>query len=174
MARTQELRDKLDRLGGAFETAGRRRGAAATDSSARKAPGDRGQTGEGRRGAGGIDLTKLSEESLRELREVRDFVDQLRREDPSFAKSGAGFTFEGQGMVMSAPGTEAFKQDFAKWDLLRQQAIVALEQAESALSKRVRAADSEGRLVSGPEDKAPAEYQTQVDKYFKAIAGGKR
>jgi len=77
-------------------------------------------------------------------------------------------------MVMSAPGTEAFKQDFAKWDLLRQQAIVALEQAASALSKKVRAADSEGRLVSGPDDKAPAEYQTQVDKYFKAIAGGKR
>src|SRR5207249_5269655 len=39
MARTQELRDKLDRLGGTLDTAGTRRDPAATDPRAGKAPG---------------------------------------------------------------------------------------------------------------------------------------
>ena len=38
------------------------------------------------------------------------------------SSGGSGFTFEGQGMTLSAPGTEAFKQDFARWEQLRQQA----------------------------------------------------
>ena len=51
-----------------------------------------------------------------------------------------GFTFEGQGMVMSAPGTEPFKQDFAKWEQLRKQVTLALDRAESELSRSSRPA----------------------------------
>ena len=75
---------------------------------------------------------------------------------------------------MSAPGTEAFKQDFSKWDALRKQATQALERAESSLSKRLQTKASRDRLAAGVEDAAPASYQQQVDSYFKALAKGSR
>ncbi len=117
---------------------------------------------------------RLREEYARQLKETADLLDQLRRDDPSFARGGVGFTFEGQGMTLSAPGTEAFKQDFAKWDQLRRQATNALDRAESSLSKRLQAQQAKDRLAAGVEDKAPPEYQKQADTYFKAIAAKKR
>ena len=77
-------------------------------------------------------------------------------------------------MILGAPGTEAFKQDFAKWDDLRRQATQALESVESSLSKRLQAKESRDRLAAGVDDKAPPAYQKQVDSYFKAIAGKKK
>ena len=122
----------------------------------------------------GSDLARLRDEYARELQQAHDLVDQRRREDPSFARGGAGFTFQGQGMTLSAPGTEAFKQDFAAWELLRQQATEALEHAEASISKKLQAEESKDRLAVGVDDKAPPAYQKQVDSYFKAIAGKKK
>jgi hypothetical protein len=75
-------------------------------------------------------------------------------------------------MTFSSPGTEGFKQDFARWQQLRDQATAALARVESALSKRLdtQAVD---RLAAGVDDKAPASYRSRVDDYFKAIAAKK-
>jgi hypothetical protein len=94
----------------------------------------------------------------------------MQRDDQTLAQGGPGFTFEGQGMVLSAPGTEAFKQDFTKWDALRKQATQALERAESSLSRRLQTKTARDRLASGVDDKPPANYQQQVDSYFKSLA----
>jgi hypothetical protein len=174
LARTEELRQKLDQVSRALESAARTNGRAADGASTEKAKGESGRTGEGRQGAGGSDMSVLREESLRQLREARSLLDDLQRQDPGFSKSGAGFTPEGQGMILSAPGTEGFKQDFSRWESLTRQATLALEQAESRLSKRIRANDSKSRLAAGVEDTVPREYQKQVDSYFKAIAAGNR
>jgi hypothetical protein len=101
-------------------------------------------------------------------------MDQLKRDDPTNARGGAGFTYEGQGMVLSAPGTEAFKQDFARWEELRKQATQALDNAETTLTKKLQAKQAKDRLAAGADDKAPATYQEQVDDYFKAIAKKKQ
>ncbi len=77
-------------------------------------------------------------------------------------------------MTLSAPGTEAFKQDFANWESMRRQATQALENVESAASKKLQARQSKDRLAAGADDKAPAQYQQQVDSYFKAIASKKQ
>ena len=77
-------------------------------------------------------------------------------------------------MTMSAPGTEAFKQDFARWEDLKRQMTAALEHAESSLSKKLQAKQARDRLAAGADDKAPPEYRKQVDTYFKAIAGKKK
>ena len=82
--------------------------------------------------------------------------------------------FEGQGMTTSAPGTEAFKQDFARWEEMRKQATIALDHAEATLSKKLQAQEAKDRLAAGVEDKAPPEYQKQVDSYFKALAAKKK
>jgi hypothetical protein len=170
LAQTERLKESLDRLSQALESAGRQAGRAGSDASAKRTTGERGQIGEGRQGAGGTDLSRLEEESLRQLKEIQAFMNELRREDPSLSRNGVGFTLEGQGLILSAPGTEAFKQDFARWDALRRQAGVALEQAQSSLSKRLQAQASKDRLPSGVADIAPPAYQTQVEQYFKALA----
>jgi hypothetical protein len=176
LTRAQALRDRMNALGQEVERAGQQKGATAGQSGSVKTPGDTGRAGRGQSGGGapGSDLARLREEYARQLKETGDLLDQLRRDDPSFAHGGVGFTFEGQGMTLSAPGTEAFKQDFAKWDELRRQATTALEQAESSLSKKLQAQQSKDRLAAGVEDKAPPEYQKQVDSYFKAIATKKK
>ena len=98
-------------------------------------------------------------------------LENLRRENPSIGRgAGMGFTFEGQGMVTSAPGTEAFKQDFTKWQQLRKQVTLALEQAGTVLSQKLQARDARDRLAAGVDDTPPAAYQQQVDSYFKALA----
>jgi uncharacterized protein DUF4175 len=192
LARAQALREQLDQLGRQIGQAGRageagqagrsgesgRSGKSGESgrSSDSKSAGDRGRAGDGQAGGGGgngTDLARLREEYARRLQETRDLMDQLKRDDPNgptYARGGAGFTFEGQGMTLSAPGTEAFKQDFAKWEDLRRQATQALENAESTLSKKLQAKQSKDRLATGADDMAPAEYQKQVDDYFKAIA----
>jgi hypothetical protein len=123
-------------------------------------------------GASG-DRNRLQQEAARQLQQTRDLIDQLRRLDPALSSGGAGFTFEGQGMTFSAPGTEAFKQDFARWQELRDQATRALDRVTAAVSKRLDDRGPHDRLAAGLDDKAPAAYRSQVDSYFKAIAAKK-
>ena len=193
LARAQELKKKLNNAGRSLDAmsggqagqaaragrAGQSGQSGSQGSSAQKSPGDSGKTGEGQQGGGGgtgSDLNRLREEYRRQLQETQDLVDELRREDRDFARGGSsGVTFQAPGsMTLSAPGTEAFKQDFAKWDEMRRQATQALEHVESSLSKKLQAKQSRERLAAGADDKAPAEYQKQVDSYFKAIAGKKK
>jgi hypothetical protein len=117
--------------------------------------------------------SQLRDEAGRELQRTRELIDDLRRQDPSLSSGGPGFTFEGQGMTFSSPGTEGFKQDFARWQELRDQATGALARLESAVSKQLQEKQARDRLAAGVDDKAPPSYRSQVDDYFKAIAAKK-
>ncbi len=144
LAKARELRAKLDELGRALQR---------LQESGGK--GDRG---------------RLQQEAARRLQETRDLIDQLRREEPSLATGGPGFTYEGQGMTFSAPGTEAFKQDYSRWESLREQATQALDRVSASVSERLDRLDRRQPLASGVADTAPAAYRSRVDDYFKAIA----
>jgi hypothetical protein len=76
-------------------------------------------------------------------------------------------------MALSAPGTQAFKQDFAKWEQLRTETTRLLDIAATTLADRVQARDAR-RLAAGASDRPPAGYQQQVDSYFKALAAKKK
>jgi hypothetical protein len=101
-------------------------------------------------------------------------------------QAGVGTTPMGQGIALSAPGTQAFKQDFSQWEQMRQQVTIALGQAEASLSKKPGATGERGgergqahaqkgdRLAAGVGDVAPPGYQQQVDTYFRAIAGTRK
>jgi hypothetical protein len=170
-ARAQRLRGEIDQLAQQLAQASKAETQPTDARGGRQTASDTGRAGRGQAGSGGAggELARLREQYEQKIREARDLLDQLRRDDPSVSQGGAGLTFEGQGMTLSAPGTEAFKQDFAKWEQLRQQASALLQRAETSLSDRIRAR-SDVRLASGPDDRAPAAYQHQVDDYFKAIA----
>jgi hypothetical protein len=51
---------------------------------------------------------------------------------------------------------------------------LALDAVESTASKKLQEKTSKDRLASGGDERAPAEYQQQVDSYFKALAARKR
>jgi hypothetical protein len=144
LARARELREKLDAITRELQK-----------------PGTSGQR------------NQLRDEAARELQRTQALIDDLRRQDPSLRNGGPGFTYEGQGMTFSSPGTEGFKQDFARWQQLRDQATGALARVESALSKQLQDKQAADRLASGVDDKAPAAYRSRVDDYFKAIAAKK-
>jgi hypothetical protein len=184
LARTQALRDRMDGLSHEIERLGRENaqtggtptGSGRAGPSSQKTPGESGQTVGGQPGgnSGARELSRLLDEYGRQLQQARDLVDQQHREDPSFEQSRPAFAAEGPGITLSAPGTEAFKQDFARWQELRRQATLALEVAESSLLKRLQENESRDRLAAGADDKAPPQYQEQVDRYFKALAGKKK
>jgi hypothetical protein len=147
--------------------------------SAQKSPGETGRSGDGQAGGGGgngTDLDKLREQYQKQLQETKALADEMRRDDPALARGGGGgFSFDAPTSVgLSAPGTEAFKQDFAKWEEMRRQATQVLDNVEASLSKKLQARQAHDRLAAGADDKAPAGYQKQVDEYFKAIAGKKK
>jgi len=70
----------------------------------------------------------------------------------------------------SAPGTEAWKQDFSRWESLRRAIFQSLEQIESTISARVRAEESENKLDSGASDATPDAYQQEVARYYRSLA----
>jgi hypothetical protein len=151
LTKAQDLRDEIDRLTREVEQL--------AEQSGRGAPGD---------------AARLRDEYNRRLQETRELLDQIGRDNPEVRNGGIGFTFEGQGMVMSAPGTEPFKQDFQRWEQLRKQVTLALDRAESELARKLQGRDSRDRLAAGVDDQPPAGYQQQVDSYFKSLAGRKK
>ena len=60
-----------------------------------------------------------------------------------------------QQMVTSAPGTQAFKQDFSKWETLHKDVALGLERLEAALSQRVVERAARERLRTGATDRVP-------------------
>jgi hypothetical protein len=125
-----------------------------------------------RPGTGGRQ-NRLRDEAARELQRARELIDELRRQDPSLGRGGPGLTFEGRGMTFSSPGNEGFKQDFSKWEALREQATAALSRVESSISNRLQQRLAADRLAAGIDDTPPEAYRTRVDDYFKAIASKK-
>ena len=75
-----------------------------------------------------------------------------------------------QQMVTSAPGTQAFKQDFSKWETLHKDIALGLERLEVALSQRVVERAARERLRTGATDRVPDTYRATVDRYYRALA----
>ena len=70
----------------------------------------------------------------------------------------------------SAPGTEAFKQDYAAWQSLAADVTRSLERAESSVAGRLANAVARDRLRGGGSDRIPDAYRSRVSKYFESIA----
>jgi hypothetical protein len=196
LRRAREARDRLSDLAGQMERLQRQQGAQnASGASTRGAQGRGGQdaTAQGQRGATSAmgqgsgagagttgttgtagagdeagrqrELARLRQEYLRQLREANGLMGELRHE-----RGGAGITPEGQEMVMSAPGTEAFKQDFAGWESLRRNVDLALEQIEASLSARLQDRQARDRVQAAGEGRAPESYRRLVDEYYRSLA----
>ncbi|MFN7914932.1 MAG: DUF4175 family protein [Vicinamibacterales bacterium] len=180
VAKARDLRDRMENLTKQLEELDRQasqqaRGEARPGTQGQGQPGENGKPGQGSSGTSGdpAQVDALREQIAKQLREVRELMNETQRENAR-SEGGPGSTFEGQGMVLSAPGTQGFKQDFAKWQELTRQVTLALDNIESSASRRLQDKASKDRLASGGDERAPAAYQQQVDSYFKALATRKR
>ncbi|HEY7789314.1 MAG TPA: hypothetical protein VIC33_02265 [Vicinamibacterales bacterium] len=170
LSKVQQLRNELDRVQRQMDQVAQKPGQAAPSPSGSGAQGQAqsGQTGP-QAGSQMTDLEKLRDDLLKTLQQTRDLLSQ-NEQARGAGPGGLGFTPEGQSMVLSAPGTEAFKQDFARWQSLQRHANAALEQLETSLSQKLQQQLNKDRLAAGGADRAPAAYQSLVDSYFKALA----
>ena len=100
--------------------------------------------------------------------EARELLNELRRENDSLVPAEA----DGFNPGSSAPGTEGWKQDFAKWEELTVQLTAALERSEQTTAERLRQQQSRDRLNAGASQSVPESYRRLVDKYYRALASG--
>jgi hypothetical protein len=79
-------------------------------------------------------------------------------------------TLEQYAPSRSAPGTEPWKQDFSRWESLRRDIAVALEQLEARVSARLQAEEREDRLDAGGSEATPDAYRQEVARYYRSLA----
>jgi hypothetical protein len=124
---------------------------------------------QGAAGKGGRpDQAEARQDYMRQLQEAQKLLGSRAAEGPQ--AGGMGGTPEQWEPSVSAPGTEAFKQDFSQWELLRRDVNLALERLEASLSSRLQSKETRDRLSAGADDRAPESYQRLVDEYFKSLA----
>jgi hypothetical protein len=158
LSQTQELRDRLSRLQRSMEEL-KQAGATGSQGS---------QPGTGGRGS----VERLQREVDNQMREAQQLAEELGRENRAMEKGGT--TPEQWQRSVSAPGTEAFKQDFAKWESLKKNLLVALEQTESKLAEQLRARETRERLNAGRHDAVADSYRELVDRYYQSLAAPRR
>jgi hypothetical protein len=157
LSRIRELREELAQLDRQLE-------------QLREQTGERGGTGRGRgnepgRGAQGGGVQNGDVQT--EWQDARELLGELQRENrlESLAREADGFN-----PGRSAPGTEAWKQDFTKWDELKVQVAAALERAEQTAADRLRDQQANDRLNAGATQAVPEAYRRLVEKYYRALA----
>jgi hypothetical protein len=191
LARTNELRERVNELARTIEELdrearqGQQGGRPGSDAdgqrSAGQSPGAR-QSSQGREGSsgeqGGADggragrLASLQREAADRLRETQRLAGELREQDPTGADSLPAP--DDWWPSLSAPGTEAFKQDFARWESLKQNLLVALERSETRVSGQLREREARARLNAGGHQGVSEAYREMVDRYYQSLAAPRR
>ena len=104
-------------------------------------------------------------EHLGGLEQSRELLETLRRQSPELDRD-----LEQWARSVSAPGTEAYKQDFKNWDSLRRSLENALQLFEAEWSGARAASELRDRLSAGPQEPLPERYRRLVEQYYRALA----
>jgi hypothetical protein len=130
--------------------------------------GDQGGADGGRAGR----LERLQREASDRMRDAQRLAGELREQNPDMRNGPA--TPEDWYPSLSAPGTESFKQDFAKWETLKKNLLLALERTETRLSSQLREREARERLNAGGHQGVSSEYREMVDRYYQSLAEPRR
>ncbi len=134
--------------------------------SAQGREGASGQSGGSTGGSGGR-VQQLQREANERAQEIERLSGDLRRENPGLQGPNQE---ESWWRSVSAPGTEAFKQDFSRWESLKKNLLVSLEDVESKLSGELRAIENKQRFNAGGHETVSEAYRELVDKYYRSLA----
>jgi hypothetical protein len=153
--------------GGSQQSSGDQQG-----SGGERGEGQQAQAGQSAGGAGGSDVEQLQREYAEQLREVARLQQDVESGRTTSGRGGMA-TPEGQRMSLSAPGTEAFKQDYSRWEILHKDVTNNLQRLEASLSQQLLERALRDRVQAGGAEAAPDEYQRAVERYFKSLAAQK-
>jgi hypothetical protein len=168
LAKARELREELSDLRKRIAEL-QQQPSAQPDSQPRASTAD----GEGESGQSGAQAESLEQLRGQYAQKARE-IERLQRDARGLTHGTGTTTPEGQLMTLSAPGTEAFKQDFSRWETLHKEVTIRLEQLEASLSQKLLERAARERLRAGAADAAPEEYQQAVDRYFRSLAEPRR
>ena len=102
------------------------------------------------------------------MQQSKELLDRLQRGTPDSGRNMS--TPEDHEWSRSAPGTEAWKQDYAKWEGLGKDVTQALERYEGSAASRLSRALTADRLRAGASDRVPDAYQKRIANYFESLA----
>jgi hypothetical protein len=170
LAKARDLRERLAELDRQIAEQSQRSSSATSKSASGTPSADGTKPGERDR----AEAAKLADLRRQYLDALRDASGDEPLRQAVEGTSGAGSTPVGQTMVTAAPGTEAFKQDFARWETLHREVMLGLERYEASLSRRTIDKAARERLRSGGADATPPEYASSVERYFRALAAEPR
>jgi hypothetical protein len=134
-----------------------------------QAEGQQARAGASSGGTGGSEVERLQQEYSEQLREVARLQQEVQSSRTNTGGGGMS-TPEGQQMSLSAPGTEAFKQDFSRWEILHRGVTDNLQRLEATLSQQLLERALRDRVQAGGAEAAPEEYHRAVERYFKSLA----
>ena len=104
------------------------------------------------------DAQRLREQYAKELQGARESLSRLERGSPGTGLGGDDPRSSTSGVAVDK-GTEAFKQDFSKWESLRKDVDSALERYEASVIARAARKGLQDRLSAGGSDVC----QTTID-----------
>jgi hypothetical protein len=113
------------------------------------------------------DLQRLQEEYAKELRQARETLSRLEQ---SAGAGHGGATPEAHEWSVTDQGTEAFKQDFARWESLRKDVDSALERYEQSIVRQAARKGLEDRLSGGGSERVPDAYRQLISRYYESLA----
>lgn len=178
LARTGELRDRVSELQRTLQELEQeaRQGQPSTDPSSAARQGSEGREGSSGQ-QGGADggragrVARLQRDAAEQMREAQRLARELGQENPEMK---GGQTPEDWWPSISAPGTEAFKQDFSKWESLKDNLLLGLERTENRLSGQLRERETRERLNAGGHEGVAEAYREMVDRYYQSLASPRR
>ena len=106
-------------------------------------------------------VQQLQREVNDSMRDAARLADEMRRDNPGMQSPNPNDGW----WRSSAPGTEAFKQDFARWESLKKNLLVALEGVETKVSSELRTRENKERLNAGGHNAVSDAYREQVEKH---------
>ncbi len=174
LSQAKQLREQLDGVARSLdELNARGQGArGGRDENGPPRPPQDGEPGErGTDAAANAEVARLQRQVAEQMRAAREQVESMGRAAPDMR--GPATPEEWQPSV-SAPGTEAFKQDFARWESLKQNLLLALEKVERSLSDELRQQETKHRLNAGASEAVPDDYRRLVEKYYRSLAAPRR
>ncbi|HXG89973.1 MAG TPA: hypothetical protein VNJ02_16720 [Vicinamibacterales bacterium] len=170
LSKTQELRDSVAQLQRSIEQLQREaqpgQGAQQASQGRESAGGQQG----GSTGADGGRVQQLQREVNERMREAERLTADLRRDNPGMQ----GEQSQEWWRSFSAPGTEAFKQDFARWESLKKNLLVAIEGVESKVSDELRDRENKERFNAGGHQAVGEAYRDMVEKYYRSLAAPRK
>ena len=176
LEQTRAMRERLNKLDQQLRDADAGQRASRGERGQRTQAGEEGRQGrEGSRGSTGSgqpgDLQRLREEYSRELQRTREALSRMQGEQRSGQDMATPETHE---FSRSAPGTEAFKQDYSGWDALRREIDLAMERYEAAVSDRLIRNAAADRFDAGGSDRVPDAYRQSIARYYQSLARQKK